>query len=163
MTLTGKEAAAMANSTRKDFFISYTQADREWAEWIAWHLEAHGYTTIIYPRDLRPNANVILEIDRATKTATRTIAVLSPDYLKSRDSQAEWAAAFAQDPTSEKGKLLPVRVRACKPKGLLSTVVYIDLVGLDEASAAATLLAGVDRGRAKPAKEPRFPRRPPNE
>jgi hypothetical protein len=24
----------------KDFFISYNQADRAWAEWIAWELEA---------------------------------------------------------------------------------------------------------------------------
>ncbi len=28
-----------------DFFISYTQADRAWAEWIAWTLEEKGYTT----------------------------------------------------------------------------------------------------------------------
>jgi hypothetical protein len=26
-----------------DFFISYTSADRAWAEWIAWQLEAEGY------------------------------------------------------------------------------------------------------------------------
>jgi hypothetical protein len=24
----------------KDFFISYNKADRAWAEWIAWHLDA---------------------------------------------------------------------------------------------------------------------------
>jgi len=32
-----------------DFFLSYTQADRDWAEWIAWILEEKGYTTIIQP------------------------------------------------------------------------------------------------------------------
>jgi hypothetical protein len=26
-----------------DFFISYTQADRDWAEWIGWVLEEAGY------------------------------------------------------------------------------------------------------------------------
>jgi hypothetical protein len=26
----------------KDFFISYTKADKSWAEWIAWTLEAAG-------------------------------------------------------------------------------------------------------------------------
>ena len=26
-----------------DFFVSYTSADRAWAEWIAWQLEAEGY------------------------------------------------------------------------------------------------------------------------
>lgn len=31
----------------KDFFISYNQADRAWAEWIAAQLEEEGYTCII--------------------------------------------------------------------------------------------------------------------
>jgi hypothetical protein len=30
-----------------EFFISYTQADRPWAEWIAWILEQAGYKTRI--------------------------------------------------------------------------------------------------------------------
>ena len=26
-----------------DFFITYTSADRAWAEWIAWQLKSAGY------------------------------------------------------------------------------------------------------------------------
>jgi hypothetical protein len=33
-----------------DFFISYTQADRAWAEWIAWALEEAGYKVLCSPR-----------------------------------------------------------------------------------------------------------------
>jgi hypothetical protein len=33
--------------TRWDFFISYTSADREWAEWVAWTLEDAGYTVLV--------------------------------------------------------------------------------------------------------------------
>jgi hypothetical protein len=29
---------------QRDFFISYNQADRTWAEWIAWQLEHAGYS-----------------------------------------------------------------------------------------------------------------------
>jgi TIR domain len=29
-----------------DFFVSYTGADRTWAEWIAWQLEADGYQVV---------------------------------------------------------------------------------------------------------------------
>jgi len=29
----------------KDFFISYTGKDSQWAQWIAFELEAAGYTT----------------------------------------------------------------------------------------------------------------------
>jgi TIR domain len=32
---------------QRDFFVSYTQADRAWAEWLAWELEAAGYTTVL--------------------------------------------------------------------------------------------------------------------
>ena len=36
--------------------ISYTQVDHTWAEWIAWQLEAAGYTTVIQAWDFRPVA-----------------------------------------------------------------------------------------------------------
>ncbi len=139
----------MSNSC--DFFISYNKADRQWAEWIAWHLEQAGYTTVIQAWDFRPGGNFVMQMQQAATQAKRTITVLSPDYLTSRFTQPEWAAAFSQDPTGEKGLLLPVRVRDCEPEGLLPQIVYVDLVGLDdEAAAIDTLLRGLERGRAKP-------------
>ena len=30
-----------------DFLVSYTSADRGWAEWIAWQLEAEGYQVVV--------------------------------------------------------------------------------------------------------------------
>jgi len=145
----------------KHFFISYNSADRTWAEWIAWQLEEAGYTTVLQAWDFRPGSNFVLEMQRAAKKAERTIAVLSPDYLGARFTQPEWAAAFAQDPTGEKGILLPVRVRECEPEGLLPQIIYIDLVDLEEAAAKDTLLAGVRRERAKPTAPPGFPRAAP--
>ncbi len=32
----------------RDLFISYTSADDDWAEWIAWQLESAGYTTLTW-------------------------------------------------------------------------------------------------------------------
>jgi DNA-binding response OmpR family regulator len=142
---------------RKDFFLSYNKADRQWAEWIAWQLEEASYTTVIQAWDFRPGGNFVIDMQRAAEQALRTIAVLSPDYLEALYTQSEWAAAFAQDPTGEKGTLLPVRVRECELKGLLSQIVYIDLVGLAEEAARETLLAGLKPGRAKPITEPGFP------
>jgi tetratricopeptide (TPR) repeat protein len=145
----------------RDFFISYNKADLPWAEWIAWHLEAAGYSAIIQAWDFRPGSNFVLDMQSAATEAERTIAVLLPDYLAALYTQPEWAAAFAQDPTGEKGTLLPVRVRACDLKGLLFPVVYIDLVGRHAAAAKQALLAGVKHERAKPATEPDFPAGPP--
>lgn len=140
----------------KNFFISYNKADRNWAEWIAWHLEEAGYSIIIQARDFGFGTNPVLNMDWAIEKSERTIAVLSPEYLTSRYTKLEWSAVMAKDPTSEKGILLPVRVRKCEPKGLLLALTYIDLVGLDEASARRVLLNGVNLD-AKPLCPPDFP------
>ena len=141
----------------KDFFISYTSVDKAWAEWIAWQLEEAGYQVVIQAWDFRPGGNFVLDMQNAAAQSERTIAVLSPDFLKSLYTQPEWAAAFAQDPNGEKGTLIPVRVRTCKLTGLLNQIVYINLVGLDEKAAAAALLQGIKSERVKPASPPGFP------
>ena len=96
-------------------------------------------------------------MDAAAKQASRTLAVLSPDYFSSIYAEPEWQVAFRQSLTRAQSKLLPVRVRECDPEGLLSLISYIDLVGLTAADAKAVLLAGVPPERAKPEAEPPFP------
>ncbi|HEX6910536.1 MAG TPA: toll/interleukin-1 receptor domain-containing protein, partial [Longimicrobium sp.] len=141
----------------KDFFISYNKADKRWAEWIAWHLEEADYTTVLQAWDFGTGSNFVLEMQKAAEEAERTIAVLSPDYLASRFTAPEWAAAFAQDPTGTGRKLIPLRVRECDPTGLLGQIVYENLVGLDEHPAKVALLNAVKRGRSKPGIAPAFP------
>lgn len=141
----------------KDFFISYNKADRTWAEWIAWQLEKAGYTTVIQAWDFRPGSNFVWNMQQATAETQRTIAVLSPDYLNALYTQPEWAAAFAQDPTGKHGTLLPIRVRECELKGLLSQIVYIDLVGQVEEVARKVLLAGLNQERVDLTTAPAFP------
>ncbi|HVS00037.1 MAG TPA: toll/interleukin-1 receptor domain-containing protein, partial [Thermoanaerobaculia bacterium] len=130
-----------------DFFISYTQTDEAWATWIASVLEAAGYVTRLQAWDFRPGVNFVGDIHRIVDEAERTLIVLSPDYLNSRFGEAEWTAAFRRDPTGELGKILPVRVGEVEPPGLLRSIVYIDLVGLDQIAARERLLAGLARGR----------------
>lgn len=142
-----------------DFFISRNKADREWAAWIAWQLEAAGYTTVVQDWDFLPGSNFVLEMQRAATDAKRTILVLSPDFLTSEYTAPEWAAAFANDPAATARTLVPVQVRCCKPSGLLSPIVYIDLVDRDESRAREELLLGVKQHRAKPSNPPRFPGR----
>jgi hypothetical protein len=140
----------------KDFFISYTGNDRTWAEWIAWVLEEAGYSVVIQAWDFRVGGNFVLDMQKATE-ANRTIAVLSSLYLQKPFPQSEWAAAFAQDPTSANRKLIPVRVEDCYPTGLLAQIVYTDLFNCDETEAQQRLLAAVKDGRMKPEQRPMFP------
>jgi len=146
----------VADRGGRDFFISYTQVNRPWAEWIAVQLEAAGYSTVLQAWDFRPGQDFLHEMQQATTSAGRTIAVLSPAYFGSKFSEAEWRATFVKDPTGELGLLLPVRVQECTPPGLLASRVYIDLADTDEDEAQRRLLAGVDQSGARPTTAP-FP------
>ncbi|MBV8552172.1 MAG: tetratricopeptide repeat protein [Acidobacteriaceae bacterium] len=134
----------------KDFFISYTSADRGWAEWIAWQLDAAGYKVVLQAWDFAAGTNFISQM-KAAAEAKRTIAVYSPAYFKSKFSEAEWSAAFA------KGALVPVRVQPCDIPDFLRPVVYTDLVEMPEAAARERLLRAVRQTPARPVTAPPYP------
>ena len=104
-------------STRKDaagsgadFFVSYTEPDRAWAEWIAWQIEASGNTAIIQAWDFVPGSYFVNDMHRATERAARTVMVLSRAYLDSAFAAAEWQSAWSADPAGNQGRLLAVRL-----------------------------------------------------
>ena len=72
----------MAEADRKDFFISYNQGDRLWAEWIAFFLEGLGYTTVYQHRDFpdsltasERDPNFIAKMDQALRESRCTLAL----------------------------------------------------------------------------------------
>jgi hypothetical protein len=79
-------------------------------------------------------------------------------YNKAEFTQPEWAAAFAQDPTGKKRKLIPVLVAECALTGMLVPIVHIDLIGLGEPAAKRALLDGL-KPSGRPARPPPFPGR----
>lgn len=141
---------------KRNFFISYNAADLSWAEWIATSLEKEGYSLFLQAWDMQPGSNLVLEMTRAASEAERTLAVLSPSFLSGGFTGAEWAAAFVDDPSGQKRKLIPVRVEPCELPGLLRAIVHIDLVGKNEEEARKALLAGL-RESGRPQQPPRFP------
>jgi len=145
------------SGSKIDFFISYTSTDKKWAEWVAWILDARGFSVTLQAWDFPPGSNFVVEMQRAATEASRTIAILSQEYLKSKYAMAEWAAALANDPKGSKRSLVLVRVGECEAPGLLKALVHIDLVGLDKDEARERLLEGISGKRVKPAEEPQFP------
>ncbi|MEQ8524753.1 toll/interleukin-1 receptor domain-containing protein [Gracilimonas sp.] len=127
-----------------DFFISYNKQDSFMAQRLKGWLEEVGYSCMMQSGDFGTGSNFVLKMDEAAKKAKRTIAVLSPDYLASKFTQPEWAAAFAKDPTGEFQFLIPIRVRECSLEGLLSQIVYLDLVGLSAMEMKKKLLSDID-------------------
>lgn len=141
---------------RLDLFISYTGSDHAWAEWIAWQLKAAGYSVFLQAWHFRPGKNFILEMEEGMAKCDRTLIVLSPRYFTSGFTKAEWTAAFAKDPTGEKGLFIPVRIEKCDLPDLLAARIYIDLVGLDEDTTRRALIDGL-RPTGEPTSEPHFP------
>jgi hypothetical protein len=140
----------------KDFFISYNNADRDWAEWIAWILEEAGYSVVIQAWDFRPGGNFVVDMHEAAAGTQKTIAVLSPDYLNAEYAEQEWAAALRRDPKGKKRTLIPIMVRKCELTGLLASVTYIDIVGLSKQDARIAIVGALSE-RAKPVIAPTYP------
>jgi tetratricopeptide (TPR) repeat protein len=137
---------------KRDFFISYTETDEKWAKWIAGVLEDNGYTTYLKAWDFNPGENFVLNVQEALENYKRFIAVLSAKYMESVYCQAEWSAAFTNDPNGEKGAFIPVRIEDYKPVGLFAPIIYVDLFGVDVKEAKERLLQITknDRPRNKP-------------
>ncbi|MEA2429503.1 MAG: hypothetical protein QOF37_3131 [Thermoleophilaceae bacterium] len=148
------------DSEHWDFFVSYAQADRRWAEWVAWQLEEDGFRVLIQAWDFVGGSNWLHDMHVGVTRAERTLAVLSDAYLTSVFGGAEWQAAWAADPTGAQRKLLTVRVSECPRPGLLAGVVGTDLFAVAEATARhrlRRLVHGAVTGRAKPTSAPPFP------
>lgn len=144
-------------SRAKDFFVTYNGKDEPWATWIAATLEAAGYTTTIQAWDFRPGDNFMAAMDHALTTCRHTLGVLSPGYLTSLFTRAEWTAAYRQTLLGKTRGFVPVRVAECDVAPLLGPLVYIDLVDVEEAEARDRLLAGVAERTARPSGSPRYP------
>ncbi len=125
-------------------------------------MEEAGYSVLFQKWDMVPGSDWLHEMDEAMKSADHTIAVLSDAYLtRSPFGQAEWRAAFRTDPSGQAGRLIPIRIEDCRPKGLLAGIVHADLFRFgDEEARKGALLEAVRAAlskRNKPLAEPAFP------
>ena len=126
-----------------DFFVSYTQADRGWAEWIAWQLQAAGHRVLVQAWDMVAGMSWSERMASGMARSARTVAVLSPAYVTSEACGAEWQAAWRSDLLGRGRRLLPVRVVDFSPPAPFDGIVWTDLVGADEPEAASQLVAMV--------------------
>ena len=145
-----------ASDGKRDFFISFNQADRAWATWIAWVLEEKGYSVFFQDWDFR--RNFVEHMDEAHRKSAWTIAVLSDNYFGSKFTLLEWSARVAREPE----RLIPVRVGALAEARILDAMLYADMMGCDEAEAEQRLLGHIRKWidpihRPKPKTRPGFP------
>ncbi|MDE6016578.1 MAG: toll/interleukin-1 receptor domain-containing protein, partial [Acetatifactor sp.] len=128
----------------KDFFVSYTGTDLNFATWVAETLESSNYTVTIQAWDFRPGDNFVSKINEALLECKRLIVILSQNYLKSKWCEAEWTSKLAEQIESNERRIIPIRVEPVDLKGLLSPIVYIDIVDKTEAEAKEKILQGIE-------------------
>jgi hypothetical protein len=141
-----------------DFFISHAGRDTAWAEWLAWQLHEAGYSVELDVWDWAPGQDFVARMEAALERADRLLAVCSEAYFASLFGGAELRAVFAAHAAAE-GRIVPVLVEPVTLPRLFSTLIFVDLTGLDEATAAARLRDRLAGGR--PTGPPPFPRRRP--
>jgi tetratricopeptide (TPR) repeat protein len=114
---------------KPDFFLSRAGPDAEVAKHVAHIIEKSDKRVLIQDWDFK-NHGFIECMHAALTSGARVIALLSPDYLTRDHCTAEWQNAIADDPLNRNSRLILLKIRPCNPRGLLSSLAYIDLVPL---------------------------------
>jgi hypothetical protein len=127
-----------------DFFISVAAGDEKWAEWILERLEHAGYRVRLPARETVGGSRETEIIHTGLRSSRRVLALLTRRYLEARNVRVQWQTAFRLDPVGAERGLIPIRVEECEPDGVWDGLVYIDLVGLDEGTAAARLTSELE-------------------
>ena len=126
-----------------DFFVSYATEDEAIAREVVGVLESAGHSTIAQFKDFSVGANFVHEMNRGLAGAGRVVAIYSPNYQASPHCQAEWAAAYAADPSGAKRKLVPFLLAPTALDPLARQVVYKSLIGLTPAQRNAAVLEAI--------------------
>ncbi|CAJ61978.1 MULTISPECIES: FxSxx-COOH system tetratricopeptide repeat protein [Frankia] len=126
-----------------DCFVSFAEDGRAWAEWIAGALEGAGLRVLVESWDRVPGSNWTALLDRATRQARYTIAVVSDGYVNSEYAVAEWGAAWSPRVADGDRRLLVARVTDRPVPGLLGQIAPINLFDRGVLAGETALLAAV--------------------
>ena len=145
----------------RDFFVSFTRDDEQWARWIAYVLEEAAYSVWFQGWDF--HGNWVSRMQEALAKSRRIIVVLSDAYLRSGPATAEWAG-FAQDAAANNDKIVPIKIGHVTDLGLFASITCADLSNCKEEAALKELINRVRMAvdpvhRLKPSARPGVPRR----
>lgn len=146
----------------QDSFILYHRADRQWAEWIHWHLRSEHFSAILPVWSILPDTNLEMELQKAAAKAKHTIILLSPNFFRTFEAKPDWIEPLKRDAASGQGSLIAIYIRdySGKHKKHLESIHYLDL-SRDEEKIARKKLLEVIRGEyIMPDIPPAFPGRP---
>ena len=120
--------AAPATPLRYDVFVSYRHdgVDKTFARELVAALEADGYRVAIDARDFAANASFLQEMERAIRESRFTVAVISPRYLESGNTEEEALISKVLDMGDRKRRLIPLLIEPVSMPAWLYGIVGID-------------------------------------
>ena len=118
-----------------DIFLSYSSRDRDWVEGTLLKiLEDHGYKVCFDERDFKLGSILVEEITKAVYTSYKVLAVVSPDYLRSRWCvEMEFLLTYTKilnkhGPTNS---LLVIKYKPCHMPTVMTRKIYLDYTALE--------------------------------
>ncbi len=124
---------APATPPRYDVFLSYRHdaVDKKFALDILHALEADGYRVAIDERDFLANASFLQEMERCIRESRFTVAVISPRYFNSGNSEEEAIVSKVLDMGDRKRRLIPVVIEPVSMPAWLYGIVGVDFTKPD--------------------------------
>ena len=120
-------------------FVSYTAADKSWAEWIASVLAEREHEVLIQEWTFKHGPRVLHQVNEALETTEVTIAVLSPAYFQSKWCRLEWQTAMDRELAIDSYRVLFMCVRDCELPPVIAASARTELIGLSETEAIAEI------------------------
>lgn len=136
----------------KDFFVSYTGIDLQFATWVAELLESEKYSVVIQAWDFRPGDNFVAKINESLRECKKLIVILSKNYLKSKWCETEWTVKLEEQIRLNEQRIIPIRIDSVDLEGLLSPIIYIDIVDKLESEAKQEILNGIQEEAVRKSK-----------
>ena len=111
-----------------DVFLSYRHngEDQRFTRDLVAALEADGYRVAIDERDFPANASFLKEMERAIRQSRFTVAVISPRYLESGNTEEEAIITKVLDMGDRKRRLIPLVIEPVSLPVWLYGIVGID-------------------------------------
>jgi len=110
----------------KRLLISHSSKDKAFANCLYADLVEQGHNPWLDDRDIKPGQSIPKEIQKALKHADYILVLLSPSSIISDWVAAEWEAAYWDEITNQKIKVIPLLIENCDVPPLLKTKKYID-------------------------------------
>src|SRR5712692_5562647 len=123
----------------------YAQADEPWSKWIAHCLTTEKAYEVYRIWEPPTASNEVIELERAIEDATHIVILFSPDFFATQEILPGWSVAVKREQQGPTGIVVPIRIKDCNPRGLLESLVPINLTNIqEEEEARSKLLADFD-------------------